>query len=186
MLITASLSEHVFLCLSDIYSPSFNNVILEKGDNRTVGWCNADLLPGSHSAFLSSPRRWALVQTTGPAPKPALKSCRLTRLMYSSMSAGRLPRDLRPQIPTFTFEEGRDVNHELLLEACTSSSPTRMAIISAAIICFTAACILRATLLITIPNCSRPRWCKLSVFVSLPGVVIQYGADSKLFLPLSH
>lgn len=37
LLITASLSEHVFLCLSDICSRCFNNVILEKEDNRTVG-----------------------------------------------------------------------------------------------------------------------------------------------------
>lgn len=29
--------------VSDTCSRRFNNVILEKGDNRTVGWCNADL-----------------------------------------------------------------------------------------------------------------------------------------------
>lgn len=47
LLITASLSEHIFLCLSDICSRCFNNVILEKEDNRTVGCCNADLCQGA-------------------------------------------------------------------------------------------------------------------------------------------
>lgn len=49
------------------------------------------------------------------------------------------------------------VNHELLLEACTSSTLTRTAIISPAVIRLIIVLILRAVLRLSLnPNCSHP------------------------------
>ena len=56
-----------------------------------------------------------------------------------------------------------------------------MAIISTAIICRTAACILLATLLVTIPNCSHP-WVPVEV---IHVCVMAWGVDSQIFLTIS-
>lgn len=91
LLITASLSEHVFLCLSDICSRCFNNVIPEKGDNRTVGWCNVYLCQGGVRLPVIATQMGCGAEH-GTHAETALKSCRrgcrLPRLMDSSMSAG--------------------------------------------------------------------------------------------------